>query len=99
MFKCSRYITEGIQTRIPEYMQQLLWYMISTMEVAGKDHLQVFELSSVIKEGMLKQRILHKQEQPYYSKEHIITVNRPISAKVYVIDDTTHCTMLLAGEY
>ncbi|MEE1536551.1 MAG: DUF960 family protein, partial [Ruminococcus sp.] len=36
---------------------------------------------------------------PEYSKEYQISTEKPITAKVYVIDDIDHSTMLLAEEY
>ena len=65
------------------------------MEVAEKDYLQVFCLSA---DGE-NQRIIHEQEQPEYRKEYLFPSENPVTAKVYVIDDKTHSTMLLAEEY
>ncbi|WP_330392175.1 DUF960 family protein [Butyricicoccus pullicaecorum] len=41
----SRYITRGIQTTIPAWLQTLLWYMRDSMEVPERDYLQIFRLS------------------------------------------------------
>lgn len=62
-------------------------------------YLQVFELSETAT-GL--QRIVHKQEQPEYRVEYIITEEcapKAVTAKIFVIDDGDHCTMLLAEEY
>ena len=72
-----------------------LWQCIDAMP-PPKDYLQVFRLS-VSDKGT--QRIVHEQEEPEYRKEYDIQVDTPINAKVYVIDDGDHCTMLLAEEY
>ena len=90
----KRYITKGAQSEIPIELQIFMWRCIDSMP-EPKDYLQVFRLSSF--EG--KQKIVHEQEQPEYKKEYILTVEKPIIAKVYVIDDGDHCTMLLAEEY
>lgn len=90
----NRYITKGINEQTPRWIQNLLWYMIDTLE-DPKDYLQVFLLS--IKEG--QQSIVHTQEEPVYEKEHLLDCTQPITAKIYVIDDKTHCTMLLSEEY
>ena len=58
-------------------------------------HYQVFRLSA--ESGM--QKITHSQEQPEYSKEYLFPSEEPITAKIFVIDDETHTTMLLAEEY
>ena len=59
------------------------------------DYLQVFSLSS--ENG--KQKITHTQEVPEYKKEYIFNTGTAITAKIFVIDDKTHSTMLLAEEY
>ena len=60
-----------------------------------QDYLQVFSLSC----DYGRQRIKHMQEMPEYAREYIIDVETPVKAKVFVIDDETHSTMLLAEEY
>lgn len=98
MFNNQRYITKGVIADIPPYLQNMMWYMIEIMPIQ-KDHLQIFELSIDTASGKPKQRILHKQEQPEYLNEHVFDAATPVKAKVYVIDDGSHCTMLLSEEY
>ena len=95
MFKNNRYITRGVQSRIPHDTQRLLWYLIDVLEIPEVDSFQFFNLT--IEDG--KQKITHKQEQPEYSVELLVEVSEPVSEKVYVIDDGEHSTMLLAEEY
>lgn len=95
MFNNQRYVTRGISNELPLMLQIILWGLIDTMEVAEKDYLQVFCLSN--ESG--KQKITHSQEQPEYSKEYLFPSEEPITAKIFVIDDKTHTTMLLAEEY
>lgn len=95
MFQNQRYATSGINSELPLMTQIILWGLIDTMEVAEKDYLQVFCL--FVEGG--KQRIIHEQEQPEYRKEYLFSSENPVTAKVYVIDDKTHSTMLLAEEY
>ena len=95
MFNNQRYVTRGISNELPLMLQIILWGLIDTMEVAEKDYLQVFCLSNEIG----KQKITHTQEQPEYSKEYLFPSEDPITAKIFVIDDETHTTMLLAEEY
>lgn len=94
MFNNQRYATKGISEAVPICIQHILWYMIDTMK-AEKDYLQIFELSE--KAG--QQYIVHRQEQPNYSMQYTFNVTDPIVAKIYVIDDGSHSTMLLAEEY
>ena len=95
MFNNQRYATSGINSELPLWTQIILWGLIDTMEVAEKDYLQVFILSA--DDG--KQRVIHEQEQPEYRKEYLFPSENPVTAKIYVIDDKTHSTMLLAEEY
>lgn len=93
MFK-NRYITKGVQLEIPIVLQIFMWDCISALP-EPKDYLQIFRLSSV--DG--KQKIIHEQEQPEFKREYILNSPELINAKIYVIDDVDHCTMLLAEEY
>ncbi len=95
MFKNSRYVTRGINAEIPLALQLILWKMIDEMEVAQKDYLQVFTLSSENGE----QKIIHEQEQPDYRKEYTFSGDCLINEKIFVIDDGDYSTMLLAEEY
>ena len=94
-FTGQRYLTRGVQNEIPFDLQMFMWYLINQLP-EPKDYLQVFRLS-VSDDG--NQHIIHEQEVPEYRKEYDIQIDTPINAKVYVIDDSDHCTMLLAEEY
>ena len=50
-------------------------------------------------EGRRAQKIVHTQEQPPYEKEYILLTDEIVTEKVFVIDDETHHTFLLAEEY
>ncbi len=91
MFQNQRYITGGINATIPLSLQALLWSLVDGRE----DYLQVFRLTTSGK----NQHILHTQEQPEYSAEYDFPSCNPIIAKIFVIDDGDHSTMLLADEY
>lgn len=94
-FNNQRFITKGVEANISPLLQLFLWQCIDSMP-QPKDYLQVFELSA--KEG--KQKILHSQEVPEYQREYLFTADAPFFiGKVFVIDDESHSTMLLAEEY
>ena len=97
----NRYMTKGISSEIPFSLQNLMWLMIESMEIDKKDYLQIFELSKAVTDGKVFQKITHRQEQPEYEKTVTILANEKdvVEKKVYVIDDVSHCTMLLAEEY
>ena len=94
MFNSNRYLTRGVQTAIPFELQFFMWELIDQLP-EPKERFQIFRLT--IQEG--KQHISHESEQPEYHKEYDIDTANPIEEKIYVIDDDTHCTMLLAEEY
>lgn len=93
MFSNQRYLTKGVQMDIPFELQIFMWECIKA--VPEPDYMQIFRLSDF--NG--KQRIIHEQEIPEYKREYLLAVTEPINAKVYVIDDGDHSTMLLAEEY
>lgn len=97
MFEKSkkRYLTRGVDSEIPLEIQIFMWERIDRMP-EPKDYLQVFRLTE--QNGL--QVIHHTSEQPEYSMTYILpTLTKAVTAKVYVIDDGEHCTMLLAEEY
>ena len=94
IFNNQHFISSGIQNKVPLLLQIMMWELIKQMPV-DKDYLQVFSLSA--KDG--RQRIKHSQEVPEYSKEYVISTENPVTEKVFVIDDKTHSTMILANEY
>ena len=74
----NRYMTKGISSEIPFYIQNLMWIMIDSMEIREKDYLQIFELSKVVVNGKVFQKIIHRQEQPEYEKTIVIPVDEKI---------------------
>ena len=94
IFNNTHFISSGIRNNVPPLLQIIMWELIKQMPV-DKDYLQVFSLSG--RNG--RQRIKHTQEVPEYSKEYVIPTENPITEKVFVIDDKTHSTMILANEY
>ena len=95
MFQNDKYLTRGVSQTIPNWLVILLWHLIATMQTEHKDYLQVFRLQ---KTGQ-GQRITHTQEQPLYQRELFVPCVDAVNAKLFVIDDGTHSTMLLAEEY
>ena len=96
MFEKSkgRYLTRGVDAEIPIALQVMMWQAVDQMP-QPKDYLQVFRLSE--KNGL--QIVHHTSEQPQFEMTYIAETEKPVTAKVYIIDDGEHCTMLLAEEY
>ena len=95
MFENQKFLTRGIESGIPAWLVHLMWHMVLTMEVKEKDYLQVFTLTKT----PTGQHIVHEQEQPLYRYELDVPCDDAVGAKVFVIDDSTHSTILLAEEY
>ena len=102
-FDGKRYMTAGIQEKISFDVQMAMWVMIDENIKKGlkMDYLQVFNLAPFYQDGILVQKVFHSQEIPRRSKEFTLHVieEKAVKAKIYVIDDVTHITMLLADEY
>ena len=88
MFPSQRYAT-AVSREIPIAVQLFLWQCIDALPFSP-DYLQVFQLST---EGD-RLRIVHTQECPDYRKEYLLLSDVPIAAKIYVINDETHATVL-----
>jgi len=97
----KKYITRGIDSEIPLYLQSFMWSMVKSMKVDKQDYLQVFKLEKVSIKGKEFQKITHSQEQPEYENTVFVPVgeDNAVENKVFVIDDYEYCTMLLAEEY
>lgn len=94
MYDNKRYLTCGVDSTIPLEIQLFLWECVERTP-APKDYLQVFEL----RPSGTMQSIIHSSEEPEYRQVYMIQSDRPITEKLYIIDDGDHSTMLLASEY
>ena len=94
-FKNKRLITQGVNSGVNLLIQLFMWHCIDELD-EPKDYLQIFNCSMY--DGL--QKITHIQEQPEYKREYLLKTDIPIFiGKIFVIDDETHSTMLLASEY
>ena len=95
MFRNLHYLIRGVDAEIPIELQLFMWESLNDIP-EPKDYFQVFRL--FVLNGI--QCIEHKQEQPPYKREYLLpTIEYSITAKVYIIDDGDHSTMLLAEKY
>ena len=99
----NRYVTCGIDQRLPQDLQRLIWTSIDARILFSNekiDYLQVFTFKKIDGEVLA---LLHEQEQPPMLNVHY-TNYRPeyeeiLHEKIFVIDDGDHSTMLFAYEY
>ena len=94
MFNNKRYLSRGVDDTIPIELQLFMWGCIDQLP-EPRDYLQILDLEQV---GNM-QSITHRSEQPEYHKVYLFPSEKPITEKIYVIDDSTHSTMILASEY
>ena len=101
VFTGKRYMTDGIRNDIPLECQIIMWNMIDEDRHMNNelDCLQVFELKPLYENGVSAQVITKKQEQPERQVKRQFSFDNPVSAKIFVIDDISHITMLLNHEY
>lgn len=101
MFDNNKFITKGVQQIIPLELQLFMWSCIDILKQQGKqlDYLQIFELTEQKSNNIFFQGIEYRQEVPEYVKRYKIFSNEIVNKKIYIIDDGTCSTMLLAEEY
>lgn len=101
IFDNARYMTKGVQAEIPLEQQVFIWDCIDTMKKQKRelDYLQVFELSKERADDIFFQSIEHRQEVPEYKENYRLLFQEFVDAKVFIIDDGDHSTMMLAEEY
>lgn len=99
MFK-KRHLSRGIHEEIPLNIQAMLWDILDKRIASGAkmDYLQIFDLIAKGDEEYPIQYVLHRQEVPEHRKEWTAECKKPVTAKIYIIDDGTHCTMLFPEE-
>lgn len=96
MFDKQRYLTRGINEEVSIPIQTRLWRLIETMD-SIKDYLQVFDLEQLTSNYV---RVIHHQEEPPYQNTIICIGKLPSEKlKIFVIEDGSYSTMLLASEY
>jgi hypothetical protein len=99
----KRYITCGIDQRLPQDLQRLIWTSVDARILFSNekiDYLQVFTFKKIDEEIL---SLHHEQEEPPLLNVHY-TNYRPeyddiLNEKIFVIDDGDHSTMLFAYEY
>lgn len=101
-FDGERYITKGINARLPIEIQLMLFGGLDLMRIKTGDqldYLQIFKLKTVEQDKKFLLRITHEQEIPEAGLDYFMVIDEPIDEKVYIIDDGERITMLLGEEY
>ncbi len=96
-FNNLRYVTRGINSCLEFHEQNLFWNFIDELSIE-QDYLQVFKLNC----NDQGTKILHKQEEPFYTKEHLLKttlLGEKAEDTIFVIDNGEYSTMMFAYEY
>ena len=102
--KIERYMTKGIQERIPLELQILLWKLQTQIRYKQTriDYLQIYELN-IEKNNRREQVILHRSEQSQYERLHHFQIEESLIGKIFIIEEVegnkTREIMLFAEEY
>ena len=101
--KEKRYVTGGVDERIPVDLQRLMWASIEARIFFADekiDYLQVFTFKKIDDEILA---VHHEQEQPPILNVHYTNYlpeyEEILHEKIFLIDDGDHSTMLFAYEY
>lgn len=101
-FSGSKYKTSGVAHNVPERVQTFIWDFIAARANSANpplDYLQVFKLCVEKVGTMTMQKIECVQEQPEYTQSFVFPFEQAIDEKLYLIDDISHTTLILAHEY
>ena len=97
--KKNRYCSQGINNSISIRLQLLLWEKIDNLkEKTTLDYLQIFRLKKENNSLIIE----HEQEVPQYKATYNLNCSGILideDLKIYVIDDGSYSTMILADEY
>lgn len=89
-------ISAGIYLEIPQWIQNLIWFLWETADVSEKDIVQSFHLSC----GNNMQKIAHSQKQPPYHKVIMIPSEEPaLCAEIIILETSNSLLMMLESEY
>lgn len=103
MSSSDRYVTRRVNEVVSFELQLHLWRILEQRQERGDqlDYLQVFELSAEWVDKEPVQKVLNRQEQPFYQEVFYVDKieNLAIGVTVWVIDSGEYTTMLLPEEY
>jgi len=94
LFIGKKMVSPRVADAIPQWLQNMLWYLIETMEVDVKKRVQLFELSTVLQDGIIRQRIIHLQ-QPNYHREYVVSAVVMVEALIVAIDTGKYCVLIM----
>ena len=89
----NNYISRGVDLSIPRELQLFIWRCMENLP-ESHDDVQIFELKQ---KGKL-QSITHRTVEPDYRRNYDLSMEDPITQKIYVVEQKDFSTMLLASE-
>lgn len=99
MFDNKKYITSGIQVKVPNHLIIIMWNLIDMVPADQRDYLQVFELEIIGNGDAKTQVIKHWQEEPeYHSPIVYVPYGEYFAGKIFAIDDGPNSVMCFPHE-
>lgn len=94
-----KYMTRLVSEEVPIEIQAFMWQCFEMALKQGvTDYLHVFECQ--INSGNLaNQTILHRCERPFFEQDYTLTVDHPVEAKFYLVDEKDYQILMVANEY
>lgn len=103
LFDPPRCATQGITKTLNAEIQFTLWAMVDLLRLRSgveASSVQIFELApSPYPDDRLNQAMLHRQYEPYYVATNLMAVEKPVTARILIVDDGQRATMMLESEY
>ncbi|EGC92666.1 hypothetical protein HMPREF9402_2870 [Turicibacter sp. HGF1] len=94
-----KYMTRSVSEAVPVEIQSFLWQCFEVgMKQGMTDYLHIFECQRN-SEKIANQTIIHRCETPSFEQEYTLTVDGPIEAKIYIIDEKEYSILMYANEY
>lgn len=94
-----RYVTRAINGELNIEIQVLLWELLDSIAVSGKDKMDYLQVFEIVNSGN-KLKITNRQEQPAMKKELIIESTLEIKdTTVWIINEPNYQTMLFPSDY
>ena len=94
-----KYMTCSVSKGVPVEIQSFLWQCFEMAMKQGMTdylHISACEMTS---QKIANQTIIHRCEIPFFEQEYTLTVDGPIEAKFYIIDEHEYSILMYANEY
>lgn len=104
IFQNSRRVTINVDNILEKEIRRKIWQLIDLSKVQRPQlsSIQTFSLQKDIMDGVEIQKIIQKQNNPYFEREYLFHLDGVVpkdQITVWVIDDGEYTVMLFPDEY